>query len=84
MPAANPDTKRKMCSGPECDQSIADHAWGHIKADGWLQQKDGRIWCPAHIPEWYAGWKLKKTWYVADTEGKIVGVARLHRRKETG
>ena len=60
MTEANPNTKRKKCSDPECDATIPDHAWGHIKADGWFQQRDERIWCPKHIPEWVDKWRANK------------------------
>lgn len=54
------ETTYTTCSGEGCEQKIADHAWGRIKAEGWFIQKDGNVWCPDHTPEWVEEWRARK------------------------
>lgn len=54
------DVGYRVCSHKDCDHQVKNHAWGMIKADGWLFQKNGDSWCPDHLPDWYAGWSRKK------------------------
>lgn len=48
------------CSHPGCTKSIKNHRWGRTKAEGWLLMKNGRAFCPTHIPAWYTKWKIRK------------------------
>ena len=50
----------KRCAYPDCNNGYKAHRWGSIKANdaGWFQQKDGRSWCPEHIPDWVVHWRL--------------------------
>lgn len=48
------------CTAPSCTASIANHAWGHIKAAGWFFQKDGQQFCPDHVPDWVESWRASK------------------------
>ncbi len=51
------------CSEVGCPHVVPNHRWGKTKAagDGWFFAKDGGVWCPVHLPEWYTAWKAKKT-----------------------
>ena len=51
-------TERMKCA--ECEASIPDHAWGRIKASDWFFSKDGKSYCPAHVPEWVEAWRERK------------------------
>lgn len=55
-------TTEAFCSVRTCTNSFKKHYWGSIKAqnDGWFLQKNGDIWCPEHLPDWYEEWKAKK------------------------
>lgn len=48
------------CSVPDCKETLPNHAWGKIKADGWFFQKDGTNYCPNHIPNWVRAWRKRK------------------------
>jgi hypothetical protein len=54
MPRAN-----KKCEG--CDATVPAHRWGMVRAgsDGWFFQKDGRAYCPKHVPDWVTAWREK-------------------------
>jgi hypothetical protein len=53
------DGEHVICDYPlGCDEKIKNHKWGHIKAVGWLFQKNGNAFCPKHVPEWYT--KIRK------------------------
>lgn len=51
---------RTFCEATDCAESFETHKWAAIRAhaDGWFQGKDGRVWCPAHVPGWLVGWRL--------------------------
>lgn len=42
-----------------CPERVKNHKWGRIKAQGWLFTKDGRHFCPRHLPAWYTKWHNK-------------------------
>ena len=48
------------CSAPDCPAEIQNHKWAKIKAreDGWFFQVNGDQWCPDHLPQWVAQWRL--------------------------
>lgn len=48
------------CSGSGCGRTIGDHKWGRIKNPEWFQQRDGRFWCPDHLPAWLVEWRAAK------------------------
>lgn len=50
------------CADPDCKATFRDHRWGaiHAHAAGWLQQKDGTVWCPNHLPGWVADWRARR------------------------
>jgi hypothetical protein len=54
--------KRIQCAFPMCEETYPDHYWGAVKANdaGWFRQKDGRSWCPKHIPKYIASWRRLK------------------------
>lgn len=45
------------CEG--CDLTTETDHWTAVKrqAEGWFFRKDGRIYCPNHVPEWVEGWR---------------------------
>lgn len=49
-----------LCSEDGCEAKIKNHAWGKIKAEGWLQLRTGPAYCPDHLPEWYEEWAMRK------------------------
>lgn len=51
-----------VCADPSCVEMIPDHLWGRTKAysEGWFEQKDGTIWCPAHVPDWVDAWRARQ------------------------
>jgi hypothetical protein len=53
---------RLICSEPECDASIPNHAWGKIKegADWFFPMDGSAAWCPKHLPDWVEGWRGKR------------------------
>jgi hypothetical protein len=55
------EVKPKGCSEPGCTASYVPHKWGSINAykAGWFLQKNGKDWCPDHIPEWVDEWRLR-------------------------
>lgn len=45
----------KACDGDDkCTATYKAHKWGSIKAhaEGWYQMRDGRAFCPKHLPDW--------------------------------
>jgi hypothetical protein len=59
------ETRWRYCAGPDdlggCGEKIRDHAWGHIKAEGWFFSKEtGKAYCPEHNPPWVEEWRAKK------------------------
>lgn len=59
MKSKNWSVSTTQCSAEECTKTIKNHAWARIKSD-WFQQKDGKVWCPEHTPEWVDEWRSKK------------------------
>jgi len=47
------------CIEPGCHAEIQDNYWSKVKS-GWFQTRDGRSWCPVHIPEWVEEWRKNK------------------------
>lgn len=54
------DTDVVKCTQEGCEATFKNHRWGKIKADDWFHQKDGKSYCPKHIPEWVANWRMGK------------------------
>lgn len=54
------NAEETQCSADECERSFKNHRWGRIKAQGWFQQKDGRNWCPDHLPPWVEAWRARR------------------------
>jgi hypothetical protein len=50
------------CAKEGCVAAHPNHRWGKTKAhtDGWFEQRDGKRWCPKHVPAWVAGWRERK------------------------
>lgn len=40
------------CQGEDCDATVSSHKWGKIKAADWYFTKDGKGYCPLHLPAW--------------------------------
>lgn len=53
---------REKCSEDGCEHSFKPHRWApeRQKESGWFHQRDGKSWCPAHVPDWVAGWRKSK------------------------
>lgn len=59
--AVTADGKFLVCDGvPACEERIPNHRWGRTKAEGWRELKDGKIFCPTHVPDWMRTWSEKK------------------------
>ena len=54
------DASRIYCIDLGCTESVANHRWGQIKADGWFFKKNGDAWCSKHIPDWVKEWRSKR------------------------
>lgn len=49
------------CSHEGCDEKVANHHWGKVKAVGWFfGRMDDKSYCPKHLPDWVATWRLKQ------------------------
>lgn len=48
------------CSHPDCPRSVKNHRWGITKASDWFFGKDGKQYCPDHIPDWVEAWRKRK------------------------
>lgn len=48
------------CSQEECTTTVQNHYWARVKAEDWFFQRSGEAWCPAHVPDWVAGWREGK------------------------
>lgn len=48
-----------QCSELTCDATFKNHRWGKQAAQdiGWFFQRDGKAFCPDHVPEWVEGWR---------------------------
>lgn len=46
----------------KCCNSVVGNKWARIRAaqDGWLFMKDGRAYCPGHLPAWVMQWRKRK------------------------
>lgn len=51
-----------VCHNTRCTESYIPHREGKIDslAKGWFEMRDGKAWCPKHIPTWVSGWRAKK------------------------
>lgn len=47
------------CDHPRCMNTIRNHCWGKIRADGWFFTKAGKDFCPEHVPVWVEAWRIK-------------------------
>lgn len=60
----SPDKPRSpgwiYCDYPECEEAIKNHRWGKTKATGWFFQKNGKSYCPKHVPAWVKKWRWKR------------------------
>ena len=48
------------CCIEGCTAFIQNHKWGKIHSSDWFFMKDGKSYCPDHIPDWYESWKARK------------------------
>jgi len=58
----NFDPTPKACVAEGCEESFVPHRWApeSQSGSGWFHQRNGTSWCPAHVPEWVAGWREKQ------------------------
>lgn len=45
-----------------CDATTLLHKWAKVRARdaGWFENKEGKWWCPLHVPDWVAKWRADK------------------------
>ena len=55
------DETEICCLADGCPNTIKNHAWGKIKAEGWFFSRDGSAYCPEHVPEWVDAWRASKS-----------------------
>lgn len=48
-----------QCDIPSCESKIKNHRWGSIKGEGWFHMKDGKSFCPEHVPDWVKEWRKR-------------------------
>lgn len=54
-------TGNTKCCEPGCTASIPAHYWGHVKNDSWFHsKKEGKSYCPLHLPAWVPAWRSQK------------------------
>lgn len=60
------DVYRKECEQegctnvvPQAKTAMRPSMWDLRRARdvGWFIQRDGKAWCPEHVPEWVANWR---------------------------
>lgn len=49
-----------LCEEQPCEEKLKNHAWAQIKSEGWFFTRDGKAYCPRHIPAWVTEWRKKK------------------------
>lgn len=55
------DAKFVQCDHQGCQQQVANHRWGKIKAEHWFFGRDNhQAFCPEHLPEWVVPWRETK------------------------
>jgi hypothetical protein len=49
------------CAEPGCAAKHPGGKWGNIRAhsDGWFESRDGKSYCPKHVPKWVKKWRKK-------------------------
>ena len=56
-------TDKGFCDKTECENDYFPDKWGKIEAQkqGWFFGKNPIVaWCPEHIPDWVAEWRLRR------------------------
>lgn len=48
------------CSHEGCPANHPDHYWGHVRASEWFHARNGKAWCPEHLPGWVKPWRESK------------------------
>lgn len=50
------------CTDPSCAAQHPSGKRGNILAqqEGWYHGKDGKAYCPMHVPKWVQKWRQKK------------------------
>ena len=49
-----------VCNQEGCKASIQDDRWSKTRASDWFFMRDGRAYCPAHIPSWVQNYRARK------------------------
>lgn len=60
-----------------CGASVPGSKWDQVKAanEGWFFAKDGTAYCPAHVPDWVAGWRENRKRKMAAPSGAVEHLA---------
>lgn len=58
----DPSYKTSVTKCEKCSATCSNHKWGMIRAynEGWFFSKDRKAFCPAHVPSWVAGWRMRQ------------------------
>lgn len=56
------DERERRWRCERCYRNVDLSKWTSIRAHqaGWFQLKDGRWWCPEHVPSWVKRWRLRQ------------------------
>lgn len=49
-----------MCEGFNCGRTVKNNRWARTKATGWFFTRDGRAFCPNHVPAWVPAWRRQQ------------------------
>jgi hypothetical protein len=60
--SVSPDGRMNYCDYEGgCSLMCPHNMWGQIKAHpDWFFGRDGKAFCPDHLPEWVPGWRARK------------------------
>ena len=50
------------CAHGKCPNTFEAHRWAKVRAQtlGWFMQRNGKAWCPDHVPGWVVEWRKNK------------------------
>lgn len=59
------------CRFPDCSNTVEGNRWAKTKAHekGWMFQKNGKNWCPEHLPDWVVEWRAKQALLKGEEDG---------------
>lgn len=55
------DGQHLRCDAPECATALVkNHRWAKTRAADWFTTRDGKHYCPDHLPAWVPAWRASK------------------------